>query len=431
MLKTWGSRKCVEWGIFICIGMLGGILTFIHPATIVAIVILGAFVFVFQKHPEIFIPLYVFSGYYKSIIPGPDITLMFFMLVILAVCLTIYNNSEIIANLVRTPGVAPMTLFLFLIVLSLIYTNSNQAAIEKASKVILLTGGAFFAPMILIRSLRQLQTVFLCIVCLGTVMSFISVVTGERTVFGSNYLSLGFISSLSIVILLFYFYGKTKSPLLFIPILINVIAMLNSAARGPIFFLPLTFFITIALSKLKFQKKIKTYVIVSISSIFTLIALYIVVPQSFHTLLLRLSAMESTEQDANTQYRAHHIEQALHLLYSEPITGIGIGGYGISSEGIDDARIYPHNILLEIGAELGIVGLLTFLLIIVSVFGHYFLHRGGCSYIDNTFIACAFYSFLNTLKAGNLVDNRTFFLFLGLILTIHVVVKREGNDFES
>lgn len=433
ILQKWepGRRRYVEWIAFLFIGVIGGVLTFIHPITILSVAMLGGVIFVLKKYPEIFIPLYVFSGYYKSIIPGLDITFIFFMFTVLAVCLKIYENSEIIVDLFRIPGATSMIAFLFLIVISLIYTSSSEAALEKTAKVILLTGGAFFSSIILVRTLRQLQNVFLTLVCLGTIMSLVSVVTGERAVFGSNYLSLGFISSLSIIILLFYFFGRNRNILLFVPILINFIAMLNSAARGPVFFLPLTFFITIALSKLKFQKKIRTYITFIIFSVLAIFILYVVVPQSFSTLLMRLNAMESTEQDTNSQYRAYHIERALHLIYLEPITGIGIGGYGMSSEGIDDTRIYPHNIFLEIGAELGVIGLLTFVLIIAGVFAHYFIHRGAYLYVDHALIACALYSFANTLKAGNLVDNRTFFLFLGLMLTIHLFTEQEGESFES
>lgn len=420
--------ELVTWLLFILFGIVAGLSTFVHAAGILVPFFLAVGYAMFRNRPEMLLPLYVFSGFYKSVIPGPDLTVVLFGLALLAAFFKMYREREDIFPRFRSVSIFTMLLFLFWMMLSLIYTYSNGPAIEKAVKVLLLTGGAFFLPLILVDSQKKYANVLLAIVSLGTTMSFVSVVTGERTVFGSNYLSLGFISSLSVLIFLFYFYPKTKHWLVWIAIVINIFGMVHSAARAPIFFLPLTVIVVVAVSKFKLQKKVKLYVGFVLLFFVLITSLYVAVPSSFELLITRLNAIEDAQGDDNARYRTYHVEQAMSLLRTHPLTGVGIGAYGIQVEGVDE-RLYPHNIFLEIGAELGIPGIILFTLLLIQVMSYYFFHRGNVAYVDHTLLACVLYSFINTLKAGNLVDNRIFFLFLGLILiTGNIFTERRGEE---
>jgi O-antigen ligase len=97
---------------------------------------------------------------------------------------------------------------------------------------------------------------------------------------------------------------------------------------------------------------------------------------------------------------------------SEPFWGVGLGKYGkpgtqasptidLSNKPIN--RDYPHNILYEVAAELGIVGIILFI----------FLLRPGAWVFDfsNKFIYLFFLCFLFAMTSGDFFDNAGVFTF--------------------
>src|SRR5207248_8364655 len=61
--------------------------------------------------------------------------------------------------------------------------------------------------------------------------------------------------------------------------------------------------------------------------------------------------------DSFSNGRLHLWGQAWRAFTSHPFLGIGTGGFGA----INPIELYPHNILLETAAELGVIGLLLVL----------------------------------------------------------------------
>jgi len=61
-------------------------------------------------------------------------------------------------------------------------------------------------------------------------------------------------------------------------------------------------------------------------------------------------------------------QEAIENFKSQPILGVGTGGYKYSNFMIaGEARQYPHNIVLEIAAETGIIGLSFFSLFLIKI----------------------------------------------------------------
>jgi hypothetical protein len=90
--------------------------------------------------------------------------------------------------------------------------------------------------------------------------------------------------------------------------------------------------------------------------------------------------------------------------------GKGFGSYAFFCCDVDKLD-HPHNILLEIWFELGIIGLIVFLsfltLVVVRSFSNEF----------NLFpiIICSLFLFLNALKSSSIVEIRDFFSFTAMV----------------
>jgi O-antigen ligase len=94
---------------------------------------------------------------------------------------------------------------------------------------------------------------------------------------------------------------------------------------------------------------------------------------------------------------------------SSVVHGYGIGSYGVI-ESAKDARAYPHNFILEIQFETGIIGLLLFLLFLFTIF----INSKSYAYPLPVFIFL--YFLLNYLKSWSIVDMRICFAFLGIFI---------------
>jgi len=72
--------------------------------------------------------------------------------------------------------------------------------------------------------------------------------------------------------------------------------------------------------------------------------------------------------DSNTMQRLQMWQAALARFWDRPLIGWGPGSFGWVTWGSDE-RAYPHNIVLEIACELGLVGLAAFVISVSPLFG--------------------------------------------------------------
>ncbi len=76
-------------------------------------------------------------------------------------------------------------------------------------------------------------------------------------------------------------------------------------------------------------------------------------------------------EDGSVLYRLSGVLQSLNLFLANPVFGVGVGNYGWLHCGVKGDFIYPHNIIAQILAELGIVGILIFLACIYKTYKVY------------------------------------------------------------
>jgi len=119
-------------------------------------------------------------------------------------------------------------------------------------------------------------------------------------------------------------------------------------------------------------------------------------------------------------YRLSGIYQSLNLFLDNPLIGVGVGNYGWFHCGVKGDFIYPHNIILQIISESGLIGLAVFSFCI------YKTHRYGAEFIrsaeDNIhgdvrklFLNFWIFCFLVAIFSGNAYGDTLFYLLSGIV----------------
>lgn len=105
----------------------------------------------------------------------------------------------------------------------------------------------------------------------------------------------------------------------------------------------------------------------------------------------------------NVVSRMAYLEAAGSLFLRAPLTGVGIGGF--AATGLD---LYPHNLLAEVAAELGIVGVL----VLAGWFIMAFRAAAGSPVLVALLASAAVF----TLFSGSLAGNSEFWIVSGLAI---------------
>ena len=112
------------------------------------------------------------------------------------------------------------------------------------------------------------------------------------------------------------------------------------------------------------------------------------------------------------------------------LVGIGTGGYAAIS---DHGALYPHNIVLEVGSELGVLGVLALAAFVFSVIARLLglLARGGEDAGWSGLILTLFvFSLVNAQFSGDVPYNEGLWLWGGLASGL-VAAARAGSHYQA
>jgi O-antigen ligase len=232
----------------------------------------------------------------------------------------------------------------------------------------------------------------------------------------TRYLDIGYLAGLIILIAAFVCPQMRK----FIKLLligINAWTLLVSAARGPLLFLVLVLFIRFAVSFVSFMKSWRLnfksifYMIAGVGLLGTaayyLIDRYALLLERSITRLLMLLDPEGSE---SVLERITQVSFSFDKIFENAgnfLFGLGIGSFGILYEGVDE-RSYPHNAMLEIWFELGLLGIILFILLLLVYFKKIRFRLN--------LVLIFIYLLLNSLKSYSLIDLRIMFGILSVLL---------------
>jgi hypothetical protein len=360
-----------------------------------------------------------------------DFTLISFLLLLLY---SIINIKEFSFSVSKNKALVFLSIILFYIwiIFSLLYTSSKVYSYSKT--FLFLTNIIPLCFLLFIKEFdhRKFIRYFVIIVFVLNIFGlfydllYISRKLGE---FRQNYfqylsgdhLVLGELTGLLMLVMITYtekpvFSKKYLDPIM---ILIGILFLFILSARGPLvfFFFSLLIYIIIrskmiVIKNIKFPKAFLVLIPVLAVLIFIYSSQLIsLIDWSFWRLnLLFGDVFKDNVISSSTSIRLIHMTKSIHVIFSDAQTflfGKGIGSYMYEISGVD-GRGYPHNILLEIWFELGIIGLFFFLTFALGCFIYKITKSSKTSWVVFLYII------LNLLKSNSLVDIRThlfFFIF--------------------
>ena len=379
--------------------------------------------------------LYIISGTIKTIMLAYnmsfpiDISILSALFLLLIIILTFYKYRDFNRDFLQVN--IYFLLFFAWMLISSIYTPSYSYWSHKI--VYFLTNFvAFIFPLIYYREFDN-KWFFKMLILFTTIIDLIFVINVLPDIYineafykaSGMYLDVATYSGLNILLFVIN-RVKFKIPLMGITLLLlNLYTLVASGGRGGLIFTVLLLFIYMV-------KNFNKYFIVIISSTLAL-ALAIsmhsvniskksveegdrtinVAQRSINRLLLLYDNLtegsKEVSDNKSVNERLEYLEFCKEKIFENPVSflfGYGNGSFSREFDGTD-RRLYPHNIVLEILFEMGVVGLILFLLFYTEVVKNY-------KYSST--IWAVVYLTLNSMKSSNLTDIRLLFAIMAIMI---------------
>ena len=372
--------------------------------------------------------LMVYSGYIKWMpILIVDPFILFAIFIFLSIITHLFRNNFNSNTIVIT---SILILFFSFCFISTIWGLSKLYYLEKLQKVLVLIF-CFVTPFYLLRFKKNIYFLFdiyhiFCILVYISILTiflifgniYILIDQDPSTVIKNmpDYLALGTLLSCSFILAL-----NKKNSFFWIShkiIIFSTIVIL--APRGPILSLVIIL-ILYSLVKYNITSLFKKIFFITITSLF----INIILIGFTDRLISRLTNIFDTESTSYTSLdsRFDLTTYAWNYFLKYPITGIGFGSFGINYSGTED-RIEPHNIILEIMSQTGIIGLFLFLLFLFTIFIFIYKKYNRDDNINLILILIIVFLFLQTLISTYLIDSKDLFFWLGVILCYNSINNR-------
>lgn len=210
---------------------------------------------------------------------------------------------------------------------------------------------------------------------------------------------------------------KSKHLILIIP---SMFLLLRSGSRGAVFsFLVAMLFYLLIIGRLRFKTKVYAAVLLA----FLIVGAYKIIPEPMAEFYQYTFTPKAREAPISSVYqRITMWRTAMNNFETNPVLGVGTGN-SVGGTG------YPHNILLEVAAELGLFGLL----IMISMF--YLTIKKASVFIKNKemptlntlmklSLTLFIYFLTEAMFSGYITDQTGLFMSMGIIVSL-VRLKQE------
>jgi O-antigen ligase len=338
--------------------------------------------------------------------------------------------------------ISAFVFFAAILSVSYTYTNAPDYGGTKLSRFLLIGGLLFISPFFVLLTESDFLTFSRIFVGAGTITAVTLVASlgmrnreseGDITRIGAGWL-------VGMALLLLIFYPLSHNPrrqrvllICLLPVLVG--GSMAAAARGPILCLVLCVFLGMAHLIRIGKLRSSTAVAIVLFLIVGVGAAYVVLKQfdaeKFNAKATELETMASGgSSSGSAAKRLDFYRTTLAAIPNQPIFGTGIGSWGVFYFG-SDARGYPHNILLEITYEEGIVGLAAFLILLFAM-GVALVRMIKASHSHFLVVGLlVLYCVLVSLFSGDLDDNRVMWLWMGVGLSVCRIVQTRISSYRQ
>lgn len=303
--------------------------------------------------------------YYKSRIDAiisNKISIFYIGFVVWAIMSFFYaeNNTEVIVK----SGIWICALFTFLNLSILFYNQLNFKAIAVLISINLLLG------------------------VYSSFSNYWELIKYTPYTFGNNSLLVGVAGNRNVTALLFclkipfllYLIEVLKNKYLkiisYLILILSIYTLLLLGSRSSYIYFSMILIISISYSFFRYRNKIKTFFksLHLFSGFLIAYFLFILFVGFNNSASVNQRITTISLEDNSTQIRLRYYNHGLTSLMNNPIIGVGLGNWKVKSIDLDSENIksyvvpyYLHNDFLEVGAELGIIGLILYLCLFVLV----------------------------------------------------------------
>jgi len=428
-----------------------GVILLLYPV-VSPLIIIGSIVILALTiyYPEIPLVAFVFIGVTK---PWVDENITIFQIIDYTAFLAVYIVLLLFITMIRRsthtlpsvlqfmPALIILSILLFT---GIVYTPASSYGIDKAASFLVFNLLLFIATILYIKDKSDLLRIFTIILIASFFFGIIMLYQGiqslfdgdlgniivRMTILGANPIASARIFSLAFVIVLVTaYYTSKRTPRMFLYVLAAffLVALIVTNTRGPLVstFIAVIFFI-LFLSGMR-MKKIAIYMSAFIAIVMSAILFLPDFVTGRYEVLLEVGAA----QQALSGVELDTIGARL-LMWSMAFSGsvesiwtflIGHGtGSFASLFPFSELRWYPHNIVAEILYELGVIGVLIFLIHIGQIsryardiWNKIRLHPEFKT-VTAIVVVSAIAAFTAALVSGDINDNRYLWFHFGMVV---------------
>lgn len=349
-------------------------------------------------------------------------------------------------------GIAAFLVFASVISLSFFYTASPDYGADKLWRFLIFGSLAFLAPFALMKSEDDFRDFTIGGVMFGVALAVSSLRFSHQGRIGPQqnivHIGVGQVIGLAILLLIFYRAANRRLRALTLLACIPLLAFgLGSAeARGPALAVVIALAIYVALPSwaayaIPRKRILIGLLLVAAMTTFVLSTYWFrgVAESRFQsktTELIQILKGSPRVQGSATE-RLVFYRAAPGEFLRRPLFGLGIGGWSMGYFH-QDTRLYPHNLLLEVGLEEGIVGLAALFAFLGIVFFAFKKNAVEVAHHFPALFPALVYLFLLTMFSGDIVENRFLWFGCGMVLagcglaaTSRAETEMEGEEDES
>jgi O-antigen ligase len=383
--------------------------------------------------PEVLLALFLTAGAYKEWLAVLLPTRVDFTLLLALAAFAAAAARTIGGRLRRDPAcptlvlplglLVPLGLLAMTIAISALNTDAAYGR-DKALRFLALTATAAMAGYMVIDTPARARRFIAIIMVLGLGMTLAGTVTSEgMAALNANHIATGRILGLGLIAAIYLAIsskpGILRRLIWLVPGGVLGYGFLYAGSRGALaaLIIGLGFTALVALG-LKRGRRWILPVAALLAGVYITTAT--LVPQALGLMNDRLKQLDIyAPRTGAAQTRVNMGADAWQMFCEHPLTGVGIGGYNTELGYPDTERgVYPHNILLELAAEMGIGAVLLFIALVTLAFRGLMAalrRQRGPEPLAATMllIAATAYLLANAMFSGDLNDNRMCFALLG------------------
>lgn len=389
------------------------------------------------QRPALLFAAYIYIPFYKSVIQDyTPIDATVWLAVLSMIALIVHSSHR---KMVRLPLVF---LFWLAFAITLIGGTVWSIDLEHSFTTFVTTFALTMLPLLLVIVVagdRELISSFLRITLNGSVIfSAVGVISlffldGQRLELTSNTIGSGRIAMMGLLIAPAVVAPGKRKPFIVAAIIgLTFVATLATGSRGPLLAGAVSLLAIYGIWTKWIAIRVLGFVIAAFVGVGILFSSWIeeIVPMSSVGRVRSLieAVFGQGDLDGSSMTRVRLMAHAIDMWSERPFIGWGLGSFGIvESNSSLGANTYPHNLFLQFGAELGMIGFAVVSLMVVWVFVR--LYSGLKDPSVTAVAILTMFAFVSAQLSNNIYDNRWLWgmLLLGGAMEIHRGTWRQRN----